>query len=75
MIITYWHLRTIPLRHRNGYCIPGAKRVFERYGWDWDDFVASGIDSDALLSVDNNLCTKLVKYAESTPAPIDERNN
>lgn len=71
MIITYWHVRTIPLRGRSGMCIPGAKRVCERYGWDWDDFIKNGISEETLLSVDNALCTKLVEYAHS----LEQRKN
>lgn len=67
MLITFKHLRTLPFRRRNGYCIPGAIRFFERYNLDWDDFVHNGIDSDVLLSAsDNNaLAIKIIEYAES----------
>jgi hypothetical protein len=69
MLILYnEHLRKIPFRRKNGYCIPGARRFFERYGLDWDDFVHNGINSEALLSASNNnaLAVKIVEYALST---------
>jgi hypothetical protein len=69
MLILYnEHLRKIPFRRKNGYCIPGGRRFFERYGLDWEDFVKNGIDSELLLSAsDNNVrAVQVVEYALST---------
>lgn len=62
------HFRKIPFRRKNGYCVPGGIRFFERYGLDWDDFVKNGIEGQKLLDASNNnaLAIKLVEYAEST---------
>lgn len=36
------------------YCSKGMRRLCEKYGLDYLDFVKNGIDGDYLLSITNN---------------------
>ena len=47
---------TVEDARKLGYCAPGLRIFFARYGLNYSDFVFNGIDSaELLLKTDNNV--------------------
>ena len=55
MIIKMKHLRP------HGVCLDGARVFAEKYDIDWVSFLKNGIDSGALLALNNAMVTPIVK--------------
>lgn len=45
-------------------CRSGSRYFFQRYGFDWSDFVKNGIEAERLASTGDALALKLVKDTE-----------
>lgn len=74
MIITLQHLRsTTTWTNRAGYCAFSSRLFFKRYGLDWADFVANGIEEEKLLATNNALAINLVEFAhKQTPSQSNQ---
>lgn len=75
MIITLQHLRsTNTWTDKQGYCATSSRAFFKRYGLDWADFVANGIEEEKLLATGNALAINLVEFAhqQQTSQSADE---
>ncbi len=48
----------------NNYCHKGSRLWLERLGLSWSDAVANGVDADVLRAADDDMATRLVKFAE-----------
>lgn len=69
MIITIQHLRsTRTWTAKSGYCATASRAFFKRYGLDWADFVANGIEEEKLLATQNALAINLVEFANKQAA-------
>lgn len=46
------------------FCSAGARVWFEQQGFDWDDFLKNGIDSDEGKKIDDVMMQRIIKRAE-----------
>lgn len=58
----------IKMRHvrmAHGGCLGGAKIFCARYGIDYKDFLANGVDAERLLSIDDAMGHQVVEAAQN----------
>jgi len=64
MIVTFQHFRSVPFaRGKPGYCLPGGRAWFARYGLDWRKFIREGLDESEFLRTGDALGIALVDWA------------
>lgn len=61
--ITMQHVRTIPDGKNVGYCAPGVKRFFKKYGLDLRKFCREGLPEEDFLATGDQKGIKLVEWA------------
>lgn len=54
---------TIEDVRRAGHCVTGARVWFKMRGFNWRDFVANGIEAEALLATGDGLAERVVAHA------------
>lgn len=50
------------------YCLAGVRPWFRRHGFEWQDFLANGIDADRLRATDDALVIPVIQVAETRAA-------
>jgi hypothetical protein len=57
----------IYIRHLRmaGMCPKAKEYFFERYGFDWKDFVRNGIDIEKVRHIDDAMVKQVIKVAEN----------
>lgn len=69
MLITTTHFRSVPFcRDKPGYCLPGGRTWFERYGLSWREFILHGLDQAEFLRTGDALGIALVEWAHECAA-------
>jgi hypothetical protein len=62
------HLYSVPHESGVGFCATGSRRWWAAHGFDWSEFVASGIDADELLATGDPRAVQVVEHAKSAEA-------
>ncbi len=71
--LTIAHFSTVPgFSARPGFCRKGGRLWFKRHGLDWSDFVANGIDAEAVRPIADAFVLAVIAHAERTEGAARE---
>jgi len=54
------------------YCLAGVRPWFRRHEFDWQDFLAHGIDADRLRATEDALVEPVIRIAEMREGASEE---
>ncbi len=57
------------------YCLAGVRPWFRRHGFDWQDFLANGIEADRLRATGDALVEPVILQAEARAAMLPEADD